>query len=225
MLIPNPDLNFWNSNVKIHFWANLGRKSKSRLFCLKLCKHGILEELIPNLDLEFQNSNAKIYFFGKFEQKKSKLSVLSKIGTYGILEKLIPNPKLDFRNFKPKINFWANFGRKSILCLFSFETLLLFLDIQLVLVLYFKIALNSSAAILQAVLKVWSVKCLYFYYFIVNIYIVGCVLIPILSKSLFTYFYIILLHFDNFGVSGLGIHLVRTSNIWSFSSFLGEEQI
>ena len=26
MLIPNPDLDFWNSDPKIHFWANLGPK-------------------------------------------------------------------------------------------------------------------------------------------------------------------------------------------------------
>ena len=29
VLIPNPDLDFWNSNPKIHFWANLGPKIQS----------------------------------------------------------------------------------------------------------------------------------------------------------------------------------------------------
>ena len=34
-LIPNPDLDFWNSDPKIHFWANLDWKSQNFLFCLK----------------------------------------------------------------------------------------------------------------------------------------------------------------------------------------------
>ena len=29
VLILNPDLDFWNSDPKIHFWANLGQKSQS----------------------------------------------------------------------------------------------------------------------------------------------------------------------------------------------------
>ena len=29
MLIPNPDLDFWNFDLKIHFWANEGGKSQS----------------------------------------------------------------------------------------------------------------------------------------------------------------------------------------------------
>ena len=36
VVIPNPDLDFWNSNRKIHFWANLGSKRQSCLFCLRL---------------------------------------------------------------------------------------------------------------------------------------------------------------------------------------------
>ena len=28
MLIPNPYINFWSSDLKINFWANFGRKSK-----------------------------------------------------------------------------------------------------------------------------------------------------------------------------------------------------
>ena len=44
--IPNPDLDFWNSDPKIHFWANLGQKSQSFLFCLETGMHGISRMLI-----------------------------------------------------------------------------------------------------------------------------------------------------------------------------------
>ena len=53
VLIPNPDLDFWNSNPKIHFRANLGPKIQSCLFCLKPGAHSILRKLIPNPDLDF----------------------------------------------------------------------------------------------------------------------------------------------------------------------------
>ena len=46
MLIPNPDLDFWNSDPKIHFWANLGPKIQSCPFCLKIGTHGISRMLI-----------------------------------------------------------------------------------------------------------------------------------------------------------------------------------
>ena len=50
-LIPNTDLNFWNSNPKIHFWWNLSRKSQSCPFCLKIGTLDItrLVILIPTL--------------------------------------------------------------------------------------------------------------------------------------------------------------------------------
>ena len=50
VLIPNPDLDFWNSDPKIHFWANLGPKSQSCPFCLKIGAHSISRMLIPNPD-------------------------------------------------------------------------------------------------------------------------------------------------------------------------------
>ena len=53
MMIPNPDLDFGNSEPKIHFWANLGGKSQCCPFCLKIGTPGILEELLPILDLDF----------------------------------------------------------------------------------------------------------------------------------------------------------------------------
>ena len=52
MLIPNPDLDFWNFNPKIHFWANLGPKSQNCPFCLKIVTHSIsrMPILIPTLN-------------------------------------------------------------------------------------------------------------------------------------------------------------------------------
>ena len=40
VLVPNPDLDFWNSDP-IHFWANLGPKIQSCPFCLKIGAHSI----------------------------------------------------------------------------------------------------------------------------------------------------------------------------------------
>ena len=53
VLIPNPDLNFWNSDPKIHFWANLGSKIQNCAFCLKIDAHSISRMLIPYPDLDF----------------------------------------------------------------------------------------------------------------------------------------------------------------------------
>ena len=50
VLIPNPDLDFWNSDPKIHFWANLGPKIQSCPFCLKIGAQSISRMLIPNPD-------------------------------------------------------------------------------------------------------------------------------------------------------------------------------
>ena len=46
VLIPNPDLNFWNSDPEINFWVNLGRKTKKFPFCLKIETLGIWMILI-----------------------------------------------------------------------------------------------------------------------------------------------------------------------------------
>ena len=42
VLIPNPDLDFWNFNPKIHFWVNLGPKNQSCPFCLKIGTHTVI---------------------------------------------------------------------------------------------------------------------------------------------------------------------------------------
>ena len=62
VLIPNPDLVFWNSDPKIHFWANLGQKSQSYQFCLKIGTHGIWRMLILILSIVFWISYPKFIF-------------------------------------------------------------------------------------------------------------------------------------------------------------------
>ena len=62
-LIPNLDLDLWNSDPKIDFCANLGPKIQSFLFCLKIGTHSISKMLIPNPDLDFWNSDPKIHFW------------------------------------------------------------------------------------------------------------------------------------------------------------------
>ena len=72
MQIPNPDLDFWNCDPKIHFWANLGRKSQSYRFFLKIGTYGILMMLIliPTLVFWISNPNS---IFGTIWTKKVKV--------------------------------------------------------------------------------------------------------------------------------------------------------
>ena len=76
VLIPNPGLDFWNSDPKINFWANLGPKIQSCLFWLKIGAHSISKMLIPNSDLRFLKFRHQNPFLDNFKSKNSKLSVL-----------------------------------------------------------------------------------------------------------------------------------------------------
>ena len=71
-LIPNPYLDFWNSDRKIHFWANFGQKSESCLFCLKIGTHSISRMIILIPTLVFWISNPKS-IFGDIWVKKVKV--------------------------------------------------------------------------------------------------------------------------------------------------------
>ena len=62
VLIPDPDLDFWNSDSKIRFWANLDQKSKSCLCCLKIGKYGNSRMLILIPTLAFRISNSESIF-------------------------------------------------------------------------------------------------------------------------------------------------------------------
>ena len=67
VLISNPDLDFWNSDHKNHFWVNLVQKFK----VVKIGAHSISRMVIPNPDLDFENFDLKIHFW-EFGSKKSK---------------------------------------------------------------------------------------------------------------------------------------------------------
>ena len=62
VLIPNPDLDFWNCDPKIHFWSNLVPRSQSCSFCLKIGTHGISRMLILIPTLVFWISKSKSVF-------------------------------------------------------------------------------------------------------------------------------------------------------------------
>ena len=89
VLISNPDIDVWNFDPKIHFWANLGRKIQSCPFCLKIGAHGISRMLIPNPDLDLRNLDPKIYFWASFGPKTQSCQFCLKIGTHGISRMLI----------------------------------------------------------------------------------------------------------------------------------------
>ena len=112
VLILNPDLDFWNSDPKIYFWANVGPKIQSCPFCLKIGQFSISRILIPNPDLDFWNFDPKIHFWANLGPKIQSCPFCLKIGARSISRMLIPNPDLDFWNLDPKIYFWANLGQK-----------------------------------------------------------------------------------------------------------------
>ena len=89
MLIPNPDLHFWNSYPKIHFLAKLASKFQNCLFCLKSGSHGISRMLIPKPDLDFWNFDPKSHFWANLGPKSRSCVFWLKIGTHGIWRMLI----------------------------------------------------------------------------------------------------------------------------------------
>ena len=80
VLSPNPDLDLWNSDPKIHFWANLGPKIQKCPFCLKFWPQNL--------------------FLGKFGPKNSKLRVLSKKWYTWYLKDADFYSNISFLNFK-----------------------------------------------------------------------------------------------------------------------------
>ena len=112
MLVPNPDFDFWNSDPKIHFWANLGPKIQSCPFCLKIGAHYILRILISNPDLDFWNSDSKIHFWVNLDRKSQSCPFFLKIGTHGILTMLILIPTLVFWISDAKSIFGQIWGKK-----------------------------------------------------------------------------------------------------------------
>ena len=109
VLIGNPDLDFWNSNPKIHFWANLGPEIPSCPFCLKIGTHSISKMLIPNPVIDFWNSVPKICFWEYIGPENSKLFVLSENWYTWNLEDADSYWNISFLNFKSEFPFWGNF--------------------------------------------------------------------------------------------------------------------
>ena len=72
VLIPNPYLDFWNSDPKIHFWANLGRKRQRCSSFVKIGTHGISRMLIliPTLVFWISIPNS---IFGQIWAEKVKV--------------------------------------------------------------------------------------------------------------------------------------------------------
>ena len=98
MLIPNRDLDLWNSDFKILFLANQGPKTQSCPFCLKIGAHSISWMLIPNADLHFCYFEPKIPFWWNLDQKFQSCLRCLKIDPDIIWTLLRSNPGLDFWN-------------------------------------------------------------------------------------------------------------------------------
>ena len=118
VLIPNPDLDFWNSNPKIYFWANLGPKSQTCPFCLKIGTHVISRmlilfprKLILVLVLVFWISYQKS-ILGKFGPKKSKFSILPENWHIWYLKEADSCFGSSFLNFLSKIHFGQVWAKK-----------------------------------------------------------------------------------------------------------------
>ena len=62
VLIPNLDLDFWNFDPKVHFWAKMRWKSQSCPFCLKIDTHSISRILTLIPTLAFWIFNPKLVF-------------------------------------------------------------------------------------------------------------------------------------------------------------------
>ena len=108
MLIPNPDLDFWNFNTKINFCANLATKIESCSCCLKNRAPSISRLPIPNPKCGFWNSDSQKNFWAILTSKMEIWPFCLKIAVYTIWRMLIPNPDLDFWNSNHKNNFWAS---------------------------------------------------------------------------------------------------------------------
>ena len=111
VLIPNPDLDFRNSDPKIHFWANLGPKIQSRPFCLKIGTHSTSRMLIPNPDLDFWNLGPKI----------QSCPFCLKIGTHGISKMLILIATLVFWISNPNFLFGQIWAKKVKVVRFNWK--------------------------------------------------------------------------------------------------------
>ena len=97
--IPNPDLDFSNSDPEIYFLANLGQKNQICPVWLKIDTQSVPTMLILIPTLFFSVSNPKS-FFGQIWAEKFK--VVHKLGTHGISRMLILIPTIVFCITNPR---------------------------------------------------------------------------------------------------------------------------
>ena len=114
MLILNPDLDFWNFDPTIHFWANLGPTIQTCWFCLKIGTNGISRMLILVPTLVFWISNPN-FLFGQIWAKTVKVVCfkwkLTHIISRGCWFLLFQHQFYDF----PTLNsFLGKFGPKKL---------------------------------------------------------------------------------------------------------------
>ena len=117
VLIPNPNLNFWNFDPKIKFWANLGPKIQSCPFYLKTGAQSISRMLIPNPDLDFWNFDPKIHFWANLGPKIQSCPFCLKIGTKMLI--LIPTLVLWISN--PNFLFGQIWAKKVKVVRFNWK--------------------------------------------------------------------------------------------------------
>ena len=114
VLNPNSDLVFWNSDRKTHFWGNLGQKSQSYQFCLKIGTIGIWRMLILTSTLVFWMCNPKS-IFGLIWVKKIKIVYfgwkLAHRASWGCWFFWISYPKFIFGQI------WTEKAKSSLFCL------------------------------------------------------------------------------------------------------------
>ena len=123
-LHPNRDLDFWNSVPNsVHFWAKLGQKRQSCLFCLKIGTHGIWRMVIVIATLVLWNSDPKIHFWANLEPKSQYRLFCLKISTHSISRMLILIPTLVYWIRNPNVPFSANLRQNSHGSRFLFQHL------------------------------------------------------------------------------------------------------
>ena len=121
VLILNRELDFWNSDPKIHFWANLGPKLQSCVFCLKIDTHSISRMLIPNPDLDLWSFDAKIHFLANLGPKSQSCPFCLKIGKHGISRMLILIATLVFWISNPNFLFGQIWAKKVKVVRFNWK--------------------------------------------------------------------------------------------------------
>ena len=78
------NISFMNFQLKIQFWANLGKKFQICLFCLKMNTHGVWRMWILIPTLVFWISKPKSTFWQSYAQEAVNLPVLSDVVTQRI---------------------------------------------------------------------------------------------------------------------------------------------